>query len=603
MAINGDETAVTVPGAALLIAAAPVGKGRLMDAAAVLPALAAVPPRVLTGTPGASVVELVDPADPQVVLTRLRTAAAFPGPLLIHLIGQLTLDRKQQLPHLALARTTATTVRYTGFPWHWLAAELQHRPAGSTTLLADLVADTAAWSRLRAFPEALRADGVRLFGTVAPPPERRSVAAPEYSRAVSEILRPAASRPPLEDLHRRAAAMAGLLDGTHLMLGEDGGAGAYGAAGTFPAPAAATAPAPASGTAFSAAHGPGPASGYAAAPGSANGTEATGGAGTAGYPQGGGTNGAAGSNPGMNGWSPNARDVNGQSVNGQDPNGQGVSGQAPNGQAPNGQAPNGQGPEDRGTDGHGAAYAASAPARPVPAQPVPAQPVHAQPVPAQPAPPQPAPYGGTSGPSQPQHTAHPSAASAAHTTTVPAPAPSAPAYPHTGSGTGAASPGTGVPVQAPAPVQHPPRPAADPDPHPAILAAAREGRHGEAAAMAAAWEQQALRLYGAASAEAVHWLEVRADLARLAGDFVRSCELWTASASARMQRGEPAEAADVVAAVDRAHHCWEQVADPAAARGLANHLLEMRRAVPGPRPGAVQALERRVESLDGVAAG
>ncbi|MER5972546.1 hypothetical protein ABT112_22900 [Streptomyces sp. NPDC002055] len=596
MAINGDETAVTVPGAALLIAAAPVGKGRLMDPATVLPALAAVPPRVLTGTPGASVVELVDPADPQVVLTRLRTAAAFPGPLLIHLIGQLTLDRKQQLPHLALARTTATTVRYTGFPWHWLAAELQHRPAGSTTLLADLVADTAAWSRLRAFPDALRADGVRLFGTVAPPPERRSVAAPEYSRAVSEILRPAASRPPLEDLHRRAAAMAGLLDGTHLMLGEDGGAGAYGAAGSFPAPTAATAPPSAPGTAFSVAHGPGPASGYAAAPGSTNGTEATGGAGTGAYLQGGGTDGAAGSNPGVNGRSPNGQSVSGQGVSGESLSSQGASGQAPDGRG---------GAQGRGTDGHGAAYASSAPAQPVPAQPVPAQPLPAQPVPtqpvpAQPAPTQPAPYGGTSAPRQPQHTgAHPSAASAAHTTAAPAPA--APAYPRAGSG--AASPGTGVPVQAPAPVQHPPRPAADPDPHPAILAAAREGRHGEAAAMAAAWEQQALRLYGAASAEAVHWLEVRADLARLAGDFVRSCELWTAAASARMQRGEPPEAADVVAAVDRAHHCWEQVADPAAARGLAHHLLEMRRAVPGPRPGAVQALERRVESLDGVAAG
>ncbi|MFF3766494.1 hypothetical protein ACFYYR_20760 [Streptomyces sp. NPDC001922] len=591
MAINGDETAVTVPGAALLIAAAPVGKGRLMDPAAVLPALAAVPPRVLTGTPGASVVELVDPADPQVVLTRLRTAAAFPGPLLIHLIGQLTLDRKQQLPHLALARTTATTVRYTGFPWHWLAAELQHRPAGSTTMLADLVADAAAWSRLRAFPDTLRADGVRLFGTVAPPPERRSVAAPEYSRAVSEILRPATSRPPLEDVHRRAAAMAGLLDGTHLMLGEDGGAGAYGATGTFPAPAAATAPPSAPGTAYPAAHGPAPAPGHVAAPGGANGMEATGSAGTAAYLQGGGTNGEAGSSPG---------------VNGQGPNGQSVSGPGVSGQGPNGQAPNGRGAQGHGTDGHGAAYVSPASAQPVPAQPVHAQPVHAQPVHAQPAhaqpaPPRPGPYGGASAPPQPhEHTgAYPSAAGAAHTTAAPAPA--TPAHPPADSGT--AGPGTGAPAQAPAPVQHPPRPAADPDPHPAILAAAREGRHGEAAAMAAAWEQQALRLYGAASAEAVHWLEVRADLARLAGDFVRSCELWTAAASARMQRGEPAEAADVVAAVDRAHHCWEQVADPAAARGLAHHLLEMRRAVPGPRPGAVQALERRMESLDGVAAG
>ncbi|MGP4002560.1 hypothetical protein, partial [Streptomyces sp. 8N706] len=239
MAINGDETVETVPGTALLIAAAPVGKGRLMDTTAVLPALAAVPPRVLTGTAGASVVELVDPADPQVVLTRLRTAAAFPGPLLIHLIGQLTLDRKQHLPHLALARTSATTVRYTGFPWHWLTAELQHRPAGSTAMLADLVTDAGAWAHLRARPGALSLGGVDLYGTVAPPPERRAVASPAYSRAVSEILRPATARPPLVDLHRRALAMAGLPHGEHLLLGAGLETAAFpvpGAADSFPAP-------------------------------------------------------------------------------------------------------------------------------------------------------------------------------------------------------------------------------------------------------------------------------------------------------------------------------------------------------------------------------
>jgi hypothetical protein len=117
--------------------------------------------------------------------------------------------------------------------------------------------------------------------------------------------------------------------------------------------------------------------------------------------------------------------------------------------------------------------------------------------------------------------------------------------------------------------------------------------------MAAAWEQQALRTHGADSGEAVHWLEVRADLARLAGAFDRSCELWTAAAFARLRRGEPVEAPDVVAAVDRAHHCWEQVGDAAAARELGGRLLEARRRVPSPRPGAVPALERRLAALGG----
>ncbi|MGW1927642.1 hypothetical protein ACWCQ0_54800, partial [Streptomyces massasporeus] len=74
-------TAAAATGTAFLLAAAPAGRGRAMDAASVLPALAAVPPGVLTGTGTATLVELADPLDPQTVLTRLRAAAASPGPL------------------------------------------------------------------------------------------------------------------------------------------------------------------------------------------------------------------------------------------------------------------------------------------------------------------------------------------------------------------------------------------------------------------------------------------------------------------------------------------------------------------------------------------
>ncbi|MQT03207.1 hypothetical protein FF041_24345, partial [Streptomyces jumonjinensis] len=129
------------PGTALLIAAAPAGKGRLVDASSVLPSLAAVPPSALTGTRAATVVELADPLDPQTVLTRIRAAAASPGPLFLYLAGQLQLDRKQRRVHLALARSTAATLRYTGLPWHWLASELTIRRPGTTTVFVDLVAD------------------------------------------------------------------------------------------------------------------------------------------------------------------------------------------------------------------------------------------------------------------------------------------------------------------------------------------------------------------------------------------------------------------------------------------------------------------------------
>ncbi|MYR62304.1 hypothetical protein GTY54_40935, partial [Streptomyces sp. SID625] len=193
-----------MPGTVLLLAASPVGKGRLVDAASVLPVLAAVEPAVLSGTPTASVVELADPLEPQAVLTRLRAAAASPGPLTVFLTGQLQLDRRQHLPHLALARTAPATVRYTALPWHWLREELRLRPDGTTTLVADLYADQESWRHLHERP--LDTGGnIAVYGRVAPPPSRRGVAQPAYMKAVATILR-SGHRPPVAHLHEQALA-------------------------------------------------------------------------------------------------------------------------------------------------------------------------------------------------------------------------------------------------------------------------------------------------------------------------------------------------------------------------------------------------------------
>ncbi|MFI9587556.1 hypothetical protein ACIHCQ_38420 [Streptomyces sp. NPDC052236] len=382
------------PGTALVIAAAPVGKGRLMDASSVLPALAAVPPSVLTGTRAATVIELADPLDPQTVLTRIRAAATAEGPLSLYIAGQLQLDRKQRLPHLALARTTPTTVRYTALPWHWLAGELAIRRPGTTTVVVDLVADTEAWQHLAAEGLTL-GHGTRLYGRIAPAsPPRRGSAEPAYLKACAAIWRSGA-RPGPAALHEQAAARAGLgAEGDALLLA--------------------------------------------------------------------------------------------------------IGGVAPVG-------------GDR-------AQAASA----------------AQATPAAPA------------------------------------APAAPA------------PEAAVAVA---------------DPHPVILAAAQAGRHGEAAAAAAAWEQQELRTHGPGSAQAIHWMEVRADLARLAQDPGLSCELWMAAAHARLARHQAPDDPDVEGAVDRAHHQWEQIRDLSRARSLAPALVGLRRDVPGRQRGALQVLQRRLESL------
>ncbi|MFH9061275.1 hypothetical protein ACH4GM_08685 [Streptomyces coeruleorubidus] len=349
-----------MPGTVLLLAASPVGKGRLVDAASVLPVLAAVPPGVLAGTDTANVVELADPLEPQAVLTRLRAAAAAPGPLTVYVTGQLQLDRRQRLPHLALARTTASTARYTAFPWHWFRDELRLRPAGATTFLLDLHADADTWELLRGTPlDSGRGNAV--YGRIAPPPSRRAVAAPAYMKAVATILR-SGFRPPPEQLHQQALARTA--------------------------------------------------------------------------------------------------------------------------------------PESAATD---------------------------------------------------------------------------------------------IVLSTPGPSAG--------DPHAAITAAVQSGRHSEADALAARHEQAAVTAHGPASEEALHWAEVRADLAMFAGDAGRSCHTWLTVATVRLNAGQAPDAPAVEAAVDRAHHQWGQVRDTTRARELGAALAELRGRVPGRREGALDHVQRQLRQL------
>lgn len=134
------------------------------------------------------------PVDPQTVLTRLRAAAATPGPLALYLVGQLQVDRRQHLPHLALARSTATTLRYTGLPWRWLAAELAVRRPGTTTVVADLVVDAELWERLgsaRASSPSAPASG----STAASPPRRAEAAPPRHRSTCATSPRSGAPAP------------------------------------------------------------------------------------------------------------------------------------------------------------------------------------------------------------------------------------------------------------------------------------------------------------------------------------------------------------------------------------------------------------------------
>ncbi|MGW7431676.1 hypothetical protein ACWGIN_19270 [Streptomyces sp. NPDC054861] len=539
--------AVDTVGTAVLLAAAPAGRGRAMDAASVLPALAAVPPSVLTGTPAATVVELADPLDPQTVLTRLRAAAATPGPLAVYLAGQLHLDRRQHLPHLALARTTTTTLRYTGLPWHWLAGELAVRAPGTTTVVADLVAEAELWQRLTAAPGLLfLGSGPLLYGRVAPAPRRGEPATPEYLRTFATVWRSGA-RPSLADLHRRAAeAVADEGGGQALLLTPEPHAGGpVVTPGPAVSPVVCHAPAPVAtpGPAVS------PAPTLAFARGSAQG-------------QAQGPVPAAGPGP-----LPDAPPFQG--------------GQSAASGAAAGVPPVSAGRTMRLTT----ARVKEAPAA--------GRPPATGPATANPAP--------LTAPAVADVVAAGGSAVVAH----PADGAPAPAEAHAPGveeaadhrGTGRAPAGSGRGADGGAPAGNgtvPASPAPAHDPHREILAAAQAGRHGEAIAVAAAWEREALRRHGARSQEAVHWMEVRADLARLAGDPARSCELWISAAQARLGLRQGPGDPDVEGAVDRAHHQWEQIEDPARAGELGPVLYALRRQVPGRQPGALAALRRRM---------
>lgn len=237
-------------GHVLLIAGSPSGRRRhQVRPAENLHALAAVPASaLLRTTEPADMVQLADSAEPQSVLTRLRAAAAAPGPLLVYLTGLLVVDRRGLTPHLALARTTAHTVRYTALPWTWLRDVLRQRPY-PTVILADLAADRTAWPHVRQAPDQLT-EGLPLYAVVTPP-QAASAEVPgatAYTRRLAELLRTSTVRQPVAELHQMAAADAGLPPGTLALTADRSAAVPPGSevpapgAGQGPVPGAVTAP-------------------------------------------------------------------------------------------------------------------------------------------------------------------------------------------------------------------------------------------------------------------------------------------------------------------------------------------------------------------------
>ncbi|MER6026554.1 hypothetical protein [Streptomyces sp. NPDC001851] len=485
-----------MPGTVLLLAASPVGRGRLVDAAGVLPVLAAVAPAVLSGTDTANVVELADPLEPQAVLTRLRAAATASGPLTVYIAGQLQLDRRQRLPHLALARTTAATVRYTGLPWHWIREELRLRSAADTGLVVDLHAEGEAWQYVAERGLDCGPNSA-VYGRVVAVGGRRGVGEPAYMKAVATLLR-SGYRPPLGQLHEQALAR----------VGESGaGPGLILATAGRTAPRPAFAPPPTS---------PGrPENQTTTLPGTAQDPYAVIGAGqvpsvvtgTAQDPY--AVVGAGQVRDAVTGAVQFPSAVTGAA---QVPSAVTGAGQVPSvvtGTAQDPYALVGAGQVRDVVTGAGRGRGAGVGAAP----------------------------GG-----------------------------------HVGSGAGA-------------------------DPHALISVAVQAGRHADAEVLAARHEQFAVRDHGPASDEALHWAEVRADLAMFAGDAARSCRAWLAVARTRLSAGQAVDSPAVEAAVDRAHHQWGRITDVTPARELGPVLAELRLRVPGRRSGALENVQRQLRQL------
>ncbi|WP_405943107.1 hypothetical protein [Streptomyces sp. NBC_00207] len=382
-----------------------------------LAALAMVPASALldSGLPSDTVC-LDGARDPNTVLTRLRTAAATPGPLLVYLSGRLTVDRRGRRLHLALAGTTAASVRYTSLPWEWLGSELRTRPAGMTTVLLDLAADKEAWPLLQEYGSLPASPSVEVYGVICPPAfaPAAGAAVSGYTRHWIDQLRRGPGRPGNVQLHALAVSAAALPPGTVVL--------------------------------------------------------------------------------------PTARELGMRTGPQQEPR-------------------------------H-------------PRQSHPSEP-----------------------PQPPQHP-------------VPGSVPASPSAPIAGP-----DPETGGPV-----------PVSGGDPRPYIHALATAGRHVEAARLAQAWEEYVLQACGHASSEATGWGEIRADLARMAGDFPLATRLWIGAGQARLAR-QGAGAPEVHAAAAGALHCWGQVRDRALALDSGPGLVALLGALPLADPRHLLLAEQRLQAL------
>ncbi|MFE4449255.1 hypothetical protein [Streptomyces sp. NPDC056796] len=160
-------------------------------------------------------------------------------------------------------------------------------------------------------------------------------------------------------------------------------------------------------------------------------------------------------------------------------------------------------------------------------------------------------------------------------------------------------PGTPVPQQVSPSPSRPPTAhtefvAQDPRPH--IHALAQAGRHSEAAQLAQLWEQHALRTGGYDPAQATQWVEIRADLAKMSGNYLLATQLWVGAGRARLLH-QSSDAPEVLSAAQSAHYCWTQLRDVARARECGPELISLLRALPSLDRRHLSVAQQRLEFL------
>ncbi|MEU9796933.1 hypothetical protein AB0E27_41420 [Streptomyces sparsogenes] len=166
--------------------------------------------------------------------------------------------------------------------------------------------------------------------------------------------------------------------------------------------------------------------------------------------------------------------------------------------------------------------------------------------------------------------------------------------------TPAPHPDTDPPQTSPAPqqpVQQTPAPAApQQDPRPRIRALAEAGQYRDAAHLAQAHEHYALQTYGPDSPQATQWAEIRADLAKMEGNWLLATQLWIAAGRTRLAH-QPPDAPEVHATATSAHYCWTNIKDTGQARECGPDLISLLRALPTLDRRHLSMAQQRLEFL------